>query len=251
MSELHRIKTPIANLLDDAGGALGRQLLFGEGFHISKIRNGWAEGYRHSDGYKGYVALEALADWIEPTNRVSNLGAHVYPAPDIKTVPVMHLPYQADVTIVGEDGPFTELAGGGFVHKQQLENLTDLEPDYVCTAERFMGTPYLWGGNSQYGIDCSGLISAGLKGAGYKCAADSADQEATLGVLLNDENALQRGDLIFWKGHVGFMASSTLLLHANAYHMKVVDEPLAQAETRILATGGGAVTSRKRLMIEY
>ncbi len=250
MSELHRIKTPVANLLDGEGGALDRQLLFGEGFHVLKIRNDWAKGYRHSDGYKGYVAVEALADWVEPTNRVSDMGAHVYPAPDIKTVPVLHVPYQANVTVVGEDGPFVELAGGGYVHKQQLENLTDLEPDYVRTAERFMGVPYLWGGNSQYGIDCSGLISTGLKGAGQKCAADSTDQEATLGVLLNDENALQRGDLIFWKGHVGFMASSTHLLHANGYHMKVVSEPLAQAETRILAMGVGAVTSRKRIMIE-
>jgi len=250
MSELHRIITPVANLLDDAGGALDRQLLFGEGFHVSTTRNGWAKGYRHADGYNGYIDVEVLADWVEPTNRVSDLGAHVYPAPNIKTVPIMHLPYQAEVTVVGEDGPFAELVGGGFVHKQQLEALTDLEPDYVRSAERFMGTPYLWGGNSQYGIDCSGLISAGLKGAGYKCPADSVDQEATLGVLLNNENALQRGDLIFWKGHVGFMASSTHLLHANGYHMKVVLEPLAQAETRILATGGGGVTSRKRIMIE-
>ena len=248
MAELRRIKAPVANLLTTEGGALERQLLFGEGFFVELTHNGWAKGYRASDGYKGYVRADELAGWADPTNRIRDLGAHIYPAPDIKTVPIMHLPYQSEMTVVDEEGQFVELAGGGYVHQRQIESLAVLESDYIRTAERYLGVPYLWGGNSQYGLDCSGLVSAAMRNAGIECAGDSDDQEKTLGVVLKDDTSLQRGDLIFWKGHVGLMYSPELLLHANGYHMKVAFEPLVQAEERILAAGGGAVTARKRVI---
>jgi len=249
MADLHRICTPVANILDKPNGLLERQMLFGDGFDVEQIVDGWAFGTRKGDGYKGVVYADSLAGWADPTVVVRDLGAHVYPVSDIKTVPLMHLPYQSELTVVGEQGDFVELAAGGYVHQMQVAPIVEREPDLLRTAERYLGVPYLWGGNSQYGIDCSGLVSAALRGAGLEGPADSGPQEKNLGVALSEDEPLMRGDLIFWKGHVGLMFNQDLLLHANGYHMKVAFEPLEQATARILASGGGAITARKRVSI--
>lgn len=249
MEGKHRVCAPVCNILDAPDGSLQRQMLFGDGFVVRKCVDGWAYGQRASDGYQGVVAAAELAGWADPTVRVRDLGAHVYCMPDIKTVPLMHLPYQSELTVVGEKGDFVELAAGGYVHQMQIEPIADQEPDILRTAERYLGVPYLWGGNSQYGLDCSGLVSAALRGAGLECPGDSGVQEAVLGDYIPTDAPLTRGDLIFWKGHVGLMFSDDLLLHANGYHMKVAFEPLKQAEDRIFNTGGGAVTGRRRLDI--
>ncbi len=248
MSDIRRIKAPVANLYSDQGTTLERQFLFGEAFCVTAEQNGWAEGYRPSDQYAGFLRVDDLAGWADPSNRISDMGGHVYAVPNFKTVPMMHLPFQAEITVVGEEGHYVELAGGGFVHQQQVESLVAIEPDYVKTAERYLGVPYLWGGNTQYGLDCSGLVSAALKRAKIDCAADSGAQEKTVGERLTHSEPLQRGDFVFWEGHVGLIHGPDMLLHANGYHMKTVLEPFEQACTRILAAGNGPVTSRKRLV---
>ncbi|PIB23067.1 hypothetical protein BFP76_08550 [Amylibacter kogurei] len=247
MDNLRRITSPIANLLDDPDGSLQRQLLCGEGFIVSDEKNGWAKGARSTDGYAGYIRIDDLAGWADPTVRVRDLGAHVYSRPEIKTIPLRHLPYQSELTIIDEAGEFAELAGGGFIHQAQIESVAIVESDYVRTAERYLGVPYLWGGNSQYGIDCSGLVSAAMRSAKIDHPADSGIQEKSLGSVIENDAALQRGDLIFWKGHVGLMWDETRLLHANGHHMKVAFEPLSDAIERILASGGGNVTARRRV----
>ena len=249
MDNLRRVCTPVSNILDVPNGALQRQMLFGDGFVVDRVDGDWAYGMRKSDGYAGVVAQSSLAGWADPTVCVRDLGAHVYPEPNIKTVPLMHLPFQARITVVGEQGEFVELAAGGYVHQMQVAPISEVEVDFVRTAERYLGVPYLWGGNAQYGIDCSGLVSAALRGAGMAGPADSGPQERGLGQTIPTDAPLTRGDLIFWRGHVGLMFNDDLLLHANGHHMRVAFEPLLQAEERIAASGGGPITARKRIVI--
>ncbi|MEM7240545.1 MAG: C40 family peptidase [Pseudomonadota bacterium] len=242
-----RVIAPVADLFDQPNGKRARQLLFGEAFDVAHIQEGYAIGKRTSDGYVGAIAQSDLGNWAAPSHRIRDLGAQVYSGLDIKGAVITHLPFQAEITVIDEIGDFVEIAGGGFVHQMQIESVAVLEADFTRTAERYLGVPYLWGGNSQYGLDCSGLVSAALRSAGIAHPADSGDQENALGVALDDDTQLHRGDLIFWTGHVGIMFNETLLLHANGYHMKCVFEPLSEAADRIAAQGGGAVTSRRRV----
>jgi len=242
----HRVISPVADLLDQPKGKRERQLLFGEAFEVVSKKDGYAIGKRCSDGYAGAISESDLGNWADPSHRIRDLGAQIYTGPDIKGSVLGHIPFQAEITVVGEEGDFVEVAGGGFVHAMQIESLAVVESDFTRTAERYLGIPYLWGGNSQYGIDCSGLVSAALRSANIPHPADSGEQERELGKNLTEDTRLERGDLVFWKGHVGIMFNDALLLHANGYHMRCVFEPLSEAENRIFEQGGGAITSRKR-----
>ena len=151
---------------------------------------------------------------------------------------------------MGREGDFAVSADGLYVWARHLAESGWREPDYVAVAERFLETPYLWGGRTSEGIDCSGLVQTALAAAGVASPRDSDMQEAALGepIAIDDPRTpLERGDLVFWKGHVGIMRDSATLLHANGWHMKVVSEPLAEARDRIAANGGGDVTSVRRL----
>lgn len=249
MGDLRRVNMPVANLRHTPNGDLDRQLLFGDAFEVETEKDGWVYGKRPTDGYVGWIGVKSLKGWAEPTHTVRDLGAHVYPKANIKAVPTKLLPFQAQVTVVNERGEFVELAGGGYVHAMQLSPIGVAELDFVRVAEKYLGVPYLWGGNSQFGIDCSGLVSAAMRGAGIPCAGDSGAQEESLGIALAKDAVLTRGDLVFWKGHVGLMFSETLLLHANGYHMKVAFEPLETAADRIEKAGGGVITVRRRVTV--
>jgi cell wall-associated NlpC family hydrolase len=202
------------------------------------------------DGYVGYVRAAALSPIEgEPTHRVDVTGTALYAAPDAKALTSMHLSMNALVS-VEEMGPsFARLAGGGFVPARHLAAVDAFAADFVAVAERFVGTPYVWGGKTRLGLDCSGLVQTSMHAAGLTCPRDSDMQLAELGTAVevrSDLAGLQRGDLVFWKGHVGIVTDPVTLLHANAHHMAVTAEPLRGAVDRI-ARAGAPIAAIKRL----
>jgi len=233
-----------------ADASLETEALFGESVTVYDESEGWAWAQLERDHYVGYLPSAAFGAWSQPTHRVAALRTHAYPVPAIKAPPRMALSLGARLTIVGREGDFAISEDGLYVWSRSLAEVSAYEPDAVAVAERFLETPYLWGGRTSEGIDCSGLVQTALMAAGIASPRDSDMMEAGLGeaVAIDDPNApLARGDLIFWKGHVGIMRDSLTLLHANGWHMKTVSEPLAQARERIAANGGGEVTSVRRL----
>ncbi len=226
------------------------EALFGETVTVYDERDSWAWVQLNRDRYVGYVPSEALSPEIDKTtHRVRALGTFVYPVPDIKSPPLMHLSMNAELCIASGDERFMMLKGGGFVVTRHIAERSRRAPDFVELAERFIGTPYLWGGRTRLGIDCSGLVQLTLEAAGIAAPRDTDMQQAELGeeVAIPDVlEGVQRGDLIYWKGHVGIMADSITLVHANAHHMQVAAETLPEAIERI-AKLGAEIAAVKRL----
>jgi cell wall-associated NlpC family hydrolase len=227
---------------------LETEALYGETVTVYDESEGWAWAQLDRDSYVGYLPIAALGALSEPTHRVSGLRTHAYPGPSIKLPPRMALSLGARVAIARHDGDFATTADGLWLWGRHLADVGSREPDFVAVAERFLETPYLWGGRTSEGIDCSGLAQTALTAAGIAAPRDSDMMEAALGEPV--ARGLARGDLVFWKGHVGIMRDARTLLHANGFHMKVVSEPLAEARARIAASGGRDVTSVRRLSPE-
>lgn len=225
------------------------EALFGELVTVYEERDGWAWVQLERDGYVGYLRSAALTAQVrQPTHRVRALGTSLYPAPDVKASPWLPISMNALLT-AAEVGPtFARLADGSFVPSRHIVEIDRFAPDFVAVAERFLGVPYLWGGRSRLGLDCSGLVQLAMHAAGLDCPRDSDMQQAELGdavAVAEDLDGLMRGDLVFWKGHVGIMLDAFLMLHANAHHMAVVAEPLAGAVDRI-ARAGSRIAAIKR-----
>jgi len=229
-------------------GRLETQLLFGETFIVFDRAHGFAWGQSGHDQYVGYIAERDLAaPAVEPTHRVTALRTFAFAGPDLKTEPLLTLSLNCKVRIEAQEGRYARVAYGGWVFEGHLGPMGAKDPDWVATAERFVGAPYLWGGKESLGTDCSGLIQSALEAAGVRAPRDTDMQEQALGKPAPlDLSALQRGDLIFWKGHVGVMLDGARLLHANAHHMQTAIEPIKEAAARIEAAAG-PITSIKRL----
>jgi cell wall-associated NlpC family hydrolase len=209
---------------------------------------GWAWGQLEADGYVGWLPESALAKpAAAATHKVTALWALAFPGPSIKLPPSHSLPMEARITVAREDGPFAITTEGLYLPRQHLGTLDAKAPDFVTVAERFVGTPYLWGGKSGLGIDCSGLVQLSLGAAGITSRRDSDMQQASLGRLLDLAEAqnLQRGDLLFWKGHVAIARDTETIVHANAHHMATVTENTAEAIARIKAAGSELVAVKR------
>ena len=227
---------------------LGTEALCGERVTVFDEREGWAWGQLEADGYVGYLPAEALRGLDEepPTHSVVALRSFVFPGPDVKLPPIEAMPFGARVGVRGWIDGFARLERG-FMWAGHLAPLGTRQGDFVAVAERFLDVPYLWGGKTALGIDCSGLVQLSLHATGRAAPRDSDHQERDLGAPVAAGAPLRRGDLVFWPGHVGIMRDDRVLLHANGHAMAVTCEPLSEVGARVDTGGGGPPTGIRRL----
>jgi cell wall-associated NlpC family hydrolase len=211
---------------------------------------GWAWGQLAADGYVGWLPANALVpQGAAPSHKVTALRTFAFPGASIKLPPLEALPLGARVAVVRVVDRMAVMPSGAHVPAGHLAPIDQNEEDFVAVAERFVGVPYLWGGKTALGLDCSGLVQIALTACGVPCPRDSDMQEAALGASVgsrDDYNDPRRGDLVFWKGHVAIVRDAASLLHANAFHMAVVIEPIVDAIGRI-AAAGSEITSVRRM----
>lgn len=219
----------------DTAARQSTELLFNETFVVYDRADGWAWGQNLTDGYVGYVRESGLGAVDERAfdREVQALRTYLYPAPDLKTIPLDMLHMTTRVRVSEQSGKYSRIDGGGWVYSAHLCEIREAEPDYLSTAERFLGAPYGWGGRSSFGLDCSGLVQIALARAGVAVPRDSDMQEQAVGTVVEGGlEAAEPGDLLFTRGHVMFLAEPGLLLHANGYHMAVTYEPLEEFISR-------------------
>jgi cell wall-associated NlpC family hydrolase len=260
--ELRQVVRPsvAVRIAPDGHKGLETELLFGETVKVFDEANGWAWVQATADRYVGYVPADALEGIVgKPTHVVRAISTFLYPEPNIKTPPAMAFSLNTPLRVLDTRERFAALVGGGFVMAHHLAPADQPARDFVAMAERFEGTPYLWGGRTRVGLDCSGLVQIAMQSAGLVCPRDTDMQEAEVGAAidvpacltqptdaLKDPDGLLRGDLIFWPGHVGIMTDGVMMLHANGHHMATVIEPVVDAAGRIHRQTGHGVRSIRR-----
>ena len=243
-----RVSAGVADLrrAPEDRAALDSQLLFGETVLVFEERDGWAWVQNETDGYVGYAPCSALGDEAEQaTHKLSAPRSFLYPEPDIKAPPLDVLSLGARAAVTGEDGAFSRVPGG-WIYSRHLAPLADPVPDYVETALDLLGVPYLWGGRSTIGLDCSALVQLALDRAGIACLRDSGQQETTLGSARPLDQPPERGDIIYFPGHVAIALDAKRVVHANALDMLTAIEPLADVVARVVAESGRGVTAIRR-----
>jgi len=251
--QMHRVTAPpAAAICKSPSGDRDRELLWGQAFNVLGTDKDWAFGYALHDGYAGYVDVSALSPFIAPaTHRVSVRQTMALAAPDFKATKAEHVPLSlgSEVCVTTTNDKWATINSAPndlYVPVKHLTPLDNKELDPVAVAERLMGAPYVWGGNSSFGIDCSGLVQIACRACGIPCPGDSDQQRDGLGHTLDPGTPPKRGDLLFWKGHVGWVSDPDTLLHANAYSMSVIYEPL-QAAIKRIADQGDPILRHARL----
>lgn len=242
--KLYQVCVAITDLRKTPNGARQRQLTYGSAVELLEDFNGWSFIRHKRDGYVGYIPSQHLGPFCEATHIVVQPWTHCYEAADIKSNENLGLPLSSKVSAFEVHEGFVR-TDTGWIPQQHVVGIDASLSDPIVIAEKFIGSPYLWGGNSIIGIDCSGLIQTSLFLCGIEAPADSDMQRMHLGQFVEDE--YQRGDLLFWEGHVAFMYNNTHILHANAHSMSVSIEPLDSAQSRISRLGGGEILAHKRL----
>ena len=242
--ERRQITVPVCDLLDQPNGDRQRQLLYGASVDMFEDVAGWAFVRQNSDGYVGYLKSAALRSYSTPTHYVTNALTHCYRDADFKSPDKAQLPMQSQIRVREKKDKFarTDL---GWIPLAHVKPITENAQDIVTEAQKFLGAPYLWGGNTVLGIDCSGLVQVACSACGIAAPADSDLQRAELGEHI--EGDVKYGDLLFWNGHVALVHDANHILHANAHAMAVTLEPINDAIKRIENSGDGPIIAHKRL----
>lgn len=236
-----RVARPLVDLLREPDGPRDRQLLYGDEVTVLSKADSWSYLQARKDGYCGFVPSDALGPEEPATHQVCAPATHLYQAANLKSPDRTSLSFGSRLSVTAEMDGFAETAGG-FVPLQHLKLMEHLETDPAAVAQLFLGTPYLWGGNSRFGIDCSGLVQAALLACGIRCPGDS-DLQMALGAPT--EGAFERNDLLFWKGHVALVMDGAHLIHATAHSMSCLIEPIAEVMERIEKTEGPLLAHRR------
>ena len=227
---------PLVDLLRAPSGARDRQLLRGASVTVIDRQGPWSFVQAQDDGYCGWVQADALGPHRFMTHRVHALGSHLYSRPDLKSPETGHLSLNTRLSLGAQDGAFAQAECGHWVPLQHVTPVSQAATDPILVARQFLGVPYLWGGNSCWGIDCSGLVQAAWLACGWSCPGDSDLQQRTLGTALPPDSPVLPGDVLFWRGHVALVSDTESLLHATAFSMSVIEEPLRPALARIALT---------------
>ena len=227
-------RTPVTTLrlFADHSGEAASQLLYGEVVEVLDGIEGWSRVRADRDDYYGWVADACLAmPGRSPSHRVSQSAALVFTHPDIKSPLLQRLYFSSPLSLTEVEGDFYHLADGGFIHRRHVAPVALTAADSVTVALGFIGAPYLWGGRTCDGIDCSALVQTALLACGVACPRDTGDQRVAFGHTTASD--MRRGDLVFFPGHVGIMVDDSNLLHANAHWMTTLVEPVAAVSDRL------------------
>lgn len=243
LQEAASVQVTIADLNRRPNGPRDRQLIFGEGITVLNRADGWCYVQATKDCYCGYVTAASLRVAIKPTHIITAPSTHIYSEANFKSPDRMSLSFGSRIVVNGVLDRFAQTADG-FVPMEHIRSIATFAADPAAIAAAFLGTPYLWGGNSRWGIDCSGLVQAALVACDIPCPGDS-DQQQALGAPAT--GAYQRNDLLFWKGHVAMVTGENTLIHANAGSMSTRYEGISETIHRIAQSGDGPVTAHRRL----
>jgi cell wall-associated NlpC family hydrolase len=247
-SDAAQITDPWVDLCRAPMGRRDRQLLFGDAITVLQSSGDWRLVRAQKDGYHGFIPVTAFGSVTTPTHQITAPATHAYHAPDIKSGDRACLSFGSSLTTLSETATFIE-THAGFVPRQHVHGVGITATDPAAIADLFLGTPYLWGGNTHTGIDCSGLIQTACHACGIACPGDSDQQAGSLGTPLPNGDTLTRNDVIFWKGHVALVIGPGQMIHANAGHMAVAYEPISDGIARIETQGDGMPTGFRRLPV--
>jgi cell wall-associated NlpC family hydrolase len=240
-----RVAAPSAFLRGRPDGSAEptNELLYGEDVAVSFSRGDWADVESLTDGYRGFIQVGMLSEpALPPTHSVSAIRTLLFAEPNLKKPVVGSLSFLSRVRPGAERNGFVELAAGAWAYADHLAPIGIIEPDHVQTALRFLEAPYLWGGRTAQGLDCSALTQLSLAASGIAAPRDSGPQRLAIGHRVLGDAPPRRGDFAFWSGHVAIVLDGERVVHANAHHMAVRIEPLAAVVARV-----GVMPEIKRL----
>ena len=247
---LKQVITPVSDLRKkpDKMSELETQCLLGENLILIEKKNDWGYCKCELDNYYGWINLSELGEIDSSNYKINTLLTHVYSEPDMKSNILYCLHFNSKVSIIKKYQNWSKVSIGkndGYIFNRHITKLSNVDNNFVRTSKLFLNTPYLWGGKTCLGIDCSGLVQIVLHSAGIYIPRNTSEQQSFTSERLIEKKKVEDFCLIFWKGHVAISIEKNKIIHSNAYHMSVIIEPLDEAITRIKNSYGDIIVIKK------